>query len=82
MRGVLLTVGVIATKLFEGKMAEGVRNFANNLKVSTEGGRKRVEEEKINTLKTMGEDMAAGANLEGSRVGKIAAKQYEEQLAL
>lgn len=82
MKGILASVSMIATKLFAGQMAEGVRNFANNLKVSTESGRKRVEQEKIDTLKTMGKDMAAGANLEGSRVGKIAAKQYEQQLFL
>ena len=82
VKGILSSVAMIATRLFAGQMAEGVRNFAFNLKASSEVGRAQIEQQKIQTLTTMGEDMAAGANLEGSRVGKIAARQYEQQLAL
>jgi hypothetical protein len=39
VKGVLASLSMIATKLFAGQMAQGIRNFAFNLKTSTEAGR-------------------------------------------
>jgi hypothetical protein len=39
VKGVLSSIAMIATRVFAGQMAEGVRNFAFNLKASTIGGR-------------------------------------------
>jgi hypothetical protein len=43
VKGVLSSLAMIATRLFAGQMAQGVRNFAFNLKASTEAGRESIE---------------------------------------
>lgn len=82
LNGVLIILGTTITRVFGEQMAQGLRNMAYNIKMSTEAGRNAVKQEKITMLKNMGEEMSYGVAGEGSAVGSMAQKQYEQQIIL
>ena len=82
LKGVLSSIGVIATKVFSDQISQGLRNMVYNLQMSTEAGRNYVRQSKINELETMGKDLSLGMAGEGSEVGMAMRKQYSEQIQL
>ena len=50
LRGVLLTLGAIVTKVFSNQIAQGLSNMAYNLKMMTKKGREEVETERRNFI--------------------------------
>jgi hypothetical protein len=53
LKGVLSTIGVLMTKVFSDQMAQGLRNMAHNIYMSTEGGRQSVANEKLAAMRQM-----------------------------
>ena len=51
LKGVLLTVGSILTKVFSQQMSQSLKDMAYNLKMSTEKGRKNLRDEREGLLK-------------------------------
>ncbi len=82
LKGVLATVSVVMTKVFSAQMAEGLRNMAHNIYMSTEGGRQAVKQEKFAALDEMQYQMEIGYDGVGSGSGKAASDQYAQQIAL
>ena len=82
LKGVLSTVGVLLTKTFSEQMAQGLRNMAHNVYMSTEGGRKAAAQAKINTIQQWEDDMKLGVGGTGGEVGAAASKQHQAQLAM
>ena len=50
LKGVLLGLGVVASKVFEKQIAQGLSNMAYSIKMSTEAGEKQIENERVATL--------------------------------
>ena len=75
--GVLATVGAISTKVFSKQMAQGLRDMAYNLKMSTESGRQQVQQEKSKTLKNMADMMY---DEDDNAKGRIGSELYQQQL--
>ena len=82
LKGVLSSIGVIATKVFSDQISQGLRNMVYNLQMSTEVGRNYVRQSKVNELEAMGKDLSLGMAGEGSEVGTAMRKQYSEQIKL
>lgn len=82
LKGVLAAVSVVMTKMFSEQMAQGLRNMAHNIYMSTEGGRQAMADEKLNQMRQMRKDMSLGQDGIGSEVGDVANKQFEQQLSL
>ena len=82
LKGVLSTVGVLLTKTFSEQMAQGLRNMAHNVYMSTEGGRKAAAQAKMDTIQQWEDDMKLGTSGTGGEVGTVASKQYQAQLAM
>ena len=82
LKGALTTVGVIMTKVFSTQMAEGLRNMAHNIYMSTEGGRQAVKQQKFAELDEIQYQMEIGYEGIGSDSGTVASKQYSEQIDL
>ena len=80
LEGVLSGLGLIMTKVFSEQMAQGFRNIAYNVQMSTEAGRKAVQQQKV---KIMDEFATMMADNETSGVGARAAKEaYSQELQL
>lgn len=82
LKGVLSSIGVIATKVFSDQISQGLRNMVYNLQMSTEAGRNYVRQSKVDELEAMGKDLSLGMAGEGSEVGMAMRKQYSEQIQL
>lgn len=82
LKGVLTTIGLVATKVFSEQMAQGLRNSVYNLQMATGAGRDHIKKEKVQELEAMGNDLALGAEGEGSEVGMAMRKQYKDQIQL
>ena len=81
LKGVLFTLGTVITKVFSQQLSQGLTNLAYNLKMSTESGRKQVQQEKSDFIKDAADKMAKAANTgEAGYDQKMAAKIYEQQL--
>jgi hypothetical protein len=63
LKGVLFTIGAIATRIFQKEMVAGLKNIAYNLKQLTPLGQKEQENTKMDALNAM---MKMQSNLNGS----------------
>ena len=81
LKGVLFSLGAVITKVFSQQMAQGLTNLAYNIKMSTERGRKQVQQEKSDFIKDAAIKMAKSADSgEAGYDQKKAAELYEQQL--
>ena len=81
LKGVLFALGSVVTKVFSQQLSQGLTNLAYNLKMSTESGRKQVQQEKSDFIKDAADKMAKAANTgEAGYDEGEAAKVYEQQL--
>ena len=81
LKGVLLTVGAILTKVFSSQMAQGITNMAYNVRMMTESGRKAIQNEKAAFIQDASSKLA---NMEGGSqtVNDTASKAYTSQLEM
>lgn len=82
LEGVLFTVGAILTKTFSQQMAQGIRNMAYNIQMSTGAGRLAVQQQKEQQMSAMADTIALGHGGYGSEEGKAAGAEYKERIKL
>lgn len=78
--GILTTLGVICTKVFDKQIAQGFRNIAYNIKMSTEAGRLAVQQQKEQEMDNLAKQMAA--NSASGLEEETAQKVYTQELQL
>ena len=81
LQGVLSTLGVIVTKIFDKQIAQGFRNLAYNIQMSSNVGRTLVREEKYAEARAMADMMAqsASSGLEQETAKMAYTQQLEAQ---
>ena len=80
LRGVLLSLGTIVTKVFSQQISQGLSSMAYNMQMMTKAGRKKVEDEREAFLKSAARDMADSATDKGGGANSVAADIYTQQL--
>ena len=53
LKGVLMVVSTLMTKIFAQQMSQGITNMAYNLQMATKAGRQKVQAQRISTLNNM-----------------------------
>ena len=53
LKGVLMVISTLMTKIFAQQMSQGITNMAYNLQMSTKAGRQKVQAQRISTLNNM-----------------------------
>lgn len=80
LQGVLSGLGWILTKVFAEQMAQGFQNLYYNIQMSSEAGRKAIQDMKIGQMQSFADSML---NYETSTVtGKTAKQVYSEELVM
>ena len=81
LKGVLMAIGAIVTKVFSDQLAQGITNMAYNMQMATKAGQKKVQEQRSAAIS---DASAVLANMEGGSdtVQTTASTVYTEQLTL